>query len=363
MGCNPDHQIWNPSIGIRFSPRAKATQPLYPQLDVVRFIQTSSNDGNENGAVLELAKPSASTQADEASAGQLMDETFTVQLPLREDSSTKVPTDELPPQKSPEGPIETSKKVAPPSTSLEYQMSSERFHDARQSPRGSPASYWSYNMYRKVQDEGNTTNVKVHYCKSKHAMEGVCKQYFQGHDVLGFDLEWHPGASAKSGPRLNVSLIQLSSESHVGLFHVALFPKDDFIAPTFRQIMEDANVSKVGVSIKADCTRLRNYLDVDTRGILELSHLYKVVKYSQEKRPSLVNKRLVSLATQVEEYMHLPLYKGDSVRSSDWSRPLNQRQIACRIPVFSSIDSCSKVDTSPRLGFRCLCWRPAVSRT
>jgi hypothetical protein len=272
----------------------------------------------------------------------MIDETFTVQLPLREDSSTKVSADNLSPQKSLEVSEESNKRVVPPSTSLDYQISSERFYDARKSPQGSPASYWSYDMYRKVEDQGNTTNVKVHYCRTKHAMEGVCKQYFQGHSVLGFDLEWQPMASSKDGPRQNVSLIQVASESHVGLFHVALFPKDDFVGPTFRCIMEDANVSKVGVSIKADCTRLQKYLDVNARGLLELSHLYKVVKYSQEKRPSLVNKRLVSLATQVEEYLNLPLYKGGSVRSSDWSRALNQNQIACEIPYSLSSARCLK---------------------
>jgi hypothetical protein len=57
------------------------------------------------------------------------------------------------------------------------------------------------------------------------------------------------------------------------------------------------------------------------------SHLYKLIKFSHSKEPKLINKKLVSLATQVQEHLHLPMYKGEGGRSSDWSRPLNLEQI------------------------------------
>ncbi|KAG7119576.1 Werner syndrome ATP-dependent helicase like protein [Verticillium longisporum] len=216
----------------------------------------------------------------------------------------------------------------PPVTSLAFNISAAAFAKAQQAPAGTPDSYWSHTFYRGRDVDGLEQNVKVHYCKSKHKMERVC-QYFLDEKVLGFDLEWQPSASKSSGPRRNVSLIQLASPSRIALFHVALFPgaDDDLMAPTFRQIMEDPDVTKAGVNIKGDCTRLRNWFDVGTRGTFELSNLYKLVKHSTSGRVDLVNKRLVSLATQVQDCLGLPMFKGPDVRSSDWSQALNMQQI------------------------------------
>ena len=85
-----------------------------------------------------------------------------------------------------------------------------------------------------------------------------------------------------------------------------------------------------GVAIKADCTRLRKFLGIDTQGIFELSHLYKLVKYSSEDVKK-INKTLVSLAQQVQEHLQLPLAKGD-VRMSDWSntQDLTYEQTRCK---------------------------------
>jgi hypothetical protein len=218
-----------------------------------------------------------------------------------------------------------------PDNALPYRMSAETLERAKKFPTGSPGSYWSHTMYQNLDDsDAQHHKVKVHYCTSKHTMEHVCKKYFVGEKVLGFDMEWSPWANRNSGPRQNVALIQIASPSRIGLFHCAVFPKDDFIGPTFQQIMGDANVSKVGVAIKADCTRLKKYMGVETRGILELSHLYKVIKYSRERRPDLVNKTLVTMSLLVEEILKLPIYKGDSVRTSDWTKPLKTQQISCK---------------------------------
>ncbi|TQS31427.1 hypothetical protein Golomagni_08287, partial [Golovinomyces magnicellulatus] len=158
-------------------------------------------------------------------------------------------------------------------------------------------------------------------------MERVCKKYFVDEPVLGFDLEWLAYARKGSGARDNVSLIQMASPGHIGLFHVAVFEKEgDFVAPTFKEIMENSNIKKVGVHIQADCTRVRNYLGVQSKGVFELSHLFKVVKYTG-KQQRLINKVPVALATQVQEILGLPMYKEPSVRSSNWSKALNEAQL------------------------------------
>lgn len=223
----------------------------------------------------------------------------------------------------------------PPST-ISFKMSEEIFRGAKNAAPGSPESFWSHALYRGPEVDGVEPKVKIHYCRSKNTTQRVLEQYFMDKKLLGFDIEWKLEAHRNGGIKKNVSLIQLASEDRIALFHVALYSGDgveNLVAPSLKAIMEDPSISKVGVAIKADCTRLQKFLDIRARGIFELSHLYKLVKFSSSKDYNLINKRLVSLATQVQEHLHLPLFKGE-VRSSDWSRELAMDQI-----VYAAADS------------------------
>lgn len=213
-----------------------------------------------------------------------------------------------------------------PHPPLAFRIPKDVLQKAKDAAPGSNESFWSYKMYLGPQNQ----EVKVHYCKSKQTTERVA-QYFLNEAVLGFDIEWKPESTKNSSVKNNVALIQLASESRIALFHIAAFPKDtvpDLVALTLKEIMENPAITKVGVAIKADCTRLRNFLDINPRGIFELSHLYKLVKYSISGDLSQINKRLVSLSTQAEEYLELPIFKGE-VRASDWTQFLSIEQIKC----------------------------------
>ena len=185
-------------------------------------------------------------------------------------------------------------------------------------------AYWSYALYTGPKNE----KVKVHYCKNKSDTERVA-QLFLGQEVLGFDIEWKPNAQAKDGVKKNVSLIQMASEERVALFHIARYADslsvDSFVAPTLKAIMESPDITKVGVAIKGDATRLRRFMSIQSRGIFELSHLYKLVKFSGINAKN-IDRKLVRLATQVKEHLGLPLSKGDT-RVSDWSLDLNLDQV------------------------------------
>ena len=185
---------------------------------------------------------------------------------------------------------------------------------------------WSYDLYTGPKNE----RVKVHYCKNKLDTERIAK-LFLDEDVIGFDIEWKSNAHAKDGAKKNVSLIQLASEERVALFHIARYRDEEslegLVAPTLKDIMESPHITKVGVAIKGDCTRLRRFLGIESRGLFELSHLYRLVKYSGGDTSS-INKKLVNLATQVEEHLGLPLSKGDA-RTSDWSLALDITQVQC----------------------------------
>jgi len=220
----------------------------------------------------------------------------------------------------------------PPLATLSYKVPDAAFRAARLAAPGTPPSFWSYALYRGPGADGaGDARVKVHYCRSKHTVERVC-QYFLKEKVIGFDLEWMPDATRWQGARRNVCLAQLASESRVALFHLSLFPKkDDLVAPSFKRIMEDPEITKAGVWIKGDCTRLRTYLGINSRGLFELSHLYKLVKYSRSGDYGAINRKLVPLATQVQDCLGLPMFKGQDVRSSDWSKPLRMDQIICAL--------------------------------
>ena len=231
----------------------------------------------------------------------------------------------------PEIPADPRWDVLPEQNGQEWKMTEELFQAAKDADTGTPESYWSHSLYRGPAEEGKEPKkVTVHYCRSKDTTDRVLKRYFADSKVIGFDIEWLINAGSNAGPKQKVSLIQVANEERVALFHLALYPgnkKEDLVSPALRQLMESPDITKVGVAIKGDCTRLRNNLDIDSQSLFELSHLFKLVKYSESKEHKLINKKLTSLATQVQEHLHLPMFKGGEVRSSDWSRALNLEQI------------------------------------
>ena len=209
-------------------------------------------------------------------------------------------------------------------TPLGFHIPAEKLQRASEAPLDSMEAYWQYTLYQGP--GGEEDKVKVHYCKSKESTERVA-QLFLDEEVLGFDIEWKASSSAADGISKNVSLIQLASERRVALFHIARFhgtSVNDYVAPTFREIMESPTITKVGVAVKGDCSRLWKFLRIRSHGILELSHLHKLVKYSCGELET-IDKKLVSLASQVREHLQLPLWKGE-VRSSDWSEDLDYQQ-------------------------------------
>lgn len=222
-----------------------------------------------------------------------------------------------------------------PETNSHFRMTKELFQAARQAEPGSAASFWSHRLYRGPDIDGIPSRPTVHYCRSSSSTEKVLQNHFMNCKVVGFDIEWKADALKFHGPRANVSLIQLANEERIGLFHIALYPQGDtLVSPSLRKILEDPTVSKVGVSIKSDCTRIRKHLDIECRGLFELSHLFKLVKFSQNREFGLIDKKLVSLAKQVQEHFYLPLFKGGDVRNSDWSNKLQLHQM-----VYAAADS------------------------
>ncbi|ORY71189.1 ribonuclease H-like domain-containing protein [Pseudomassariella vexata] len=322
----PSHQLWHPSRGICFSPSPQRTPLESPR----SFSNAAATESEEQATALE-------SKQGEGLLGQHIGEPVTDPTLPTSDAVLAAPDNEVaaggniaveviePENAIAESPA-TSNDI--PYPALDWKVSEELFRAAKNAAPETPESYWSYRLYRGPNAEGPDEKVKVHYCRSKHTAERVCQEYFVNEKVLGFDLEWVADATKWQGVKRNVSLIQIASPSRIALFHVALFPKsDDYVAPSFKKIMEDSKITKVGVWIKGDATKLRTYMGIESKGLMELSHMYRLVTYSKTGQFKAINKKLIPLATQVQDYLHLPMFKGQNVRSSDWSQPLGMDQI------------------------------------
>ena len=206
-----------------------------------------------------------------------------------------------------------------------FHIPKSKLEKALDSIPGSAASFWQYTLYEGPGVEKE--KVKLHYCKSNESSEAVL-QMFLNEEAVGFDIEWMAQAKSTDGIKKNVALIQLACEERIALFHIARYPGpetvENLVAPTLKRIMESPDISKVGVAIKGDCTRLKNYLNIHCQGLLELSHLHKLVQYCSG-RINKVDRRNVRLAEQVQQHLKLPLHKGD-VQTSNWSRDLDYQQ-------------------------------------
>lgn len=344
------HQVWHVSRGIVF---AGGSNVVYPRLPQVRHHSAPAAVASEGDPVC-LSPPlptvPSTTNAPEKLAagqepgnahGEPVIPVVTTATTTTVNAISVIPTsafveegaakqDGPPAQDVAETPKpKNAAPVIPPHTPLDFKIPDKVYQDARNAAEGSPDSFWGYAMYRGADDDAK---VKVHYCTSSATTERVIKRYFMHEEVLGFDLEWMANVSKSSGARKNVSLVQLASPSRVGLFHIAVYPGNDIlVAPALKELMENPAITKVGVSVKGDCTRLAEFLQIKARGLFELSHLYKLVKYSQSGEHTLINKKLVSLATQVKEYLGLPMFKGLDVRTSNWTKSLRMDQIMCQL--------------------------------
>ncbi|KAK3899497.1 ribonuclease H-like domain-containing protein [Staphylotrichum tortipilum] len=352
------HQVWHVSRGIVFAGGSTVVYPRLPQQKdystpaaaefpteagaglptVLSTTPAPSNlpvrppAGNAQISTPALAAAANTALAAVAGAAAKGDEGVMT-------NTTEPKSEEDPKAKEESKPKDTG-PILPHFTPLEFKMTNEAFQKAIKAAEGDPHSYWSYDMYRGPGSDGALdAKVKVHYCTSSATTERVIKEHFKDEKILGFDLEWMANASKNATARQSVSLVQLASPSRIGLFHIAAYPqKDKLVAPALKALLEDPDITKLGVSIKADCKRVSQFLGIDVRGQLELSHLYKLVKYCKSDEHARINKVLVSLANQVKEHLGLPLYKGSDVRESDWSKALNMQQI-----MYSSSDAYAAV--------------------
>jgi ribonuclease D len=199
---------------------------------------------------------------------------------------------------------------------------SYRLKDSEHNTTG-PKRWWSYALYRGPSDKP----VTILYSKNKAESEAIAKRFLH-EPVVGFDMEWPWDSHKRHRLQEMVGLIQVACEDKIGLFHIGLHPgttTEELIAPSLRMLIESPAITKTGVCIlKADMSRLTNFFKLRPKGALELSHLHRLVTFGGQQ-PELVNTKFIALDKLVEQHLGLPLSKG-SVRTSNWSKALNQKQ-------------------------------------
>ncbi|KAL7274684.1 hypothetical protein RUND412_002406 [Rhizina undulata] len=191
---------------------------------------------------------------------------------------------------------------------------------------GSVNRFWSHSLYK---SEDGKRDIKVHYCTNTNQFEQAASLFFED-AVLGFDMEWAPFSHGQQLKK-NVSLIQIANETDIALFHVARvkeyqntkLPLKGILPEGLNNLLESKTILKTGVNVAGDITRLQKYFDVTPAGIFELSDLHNTL--IAEDPEKAVSRKLVALSNLAHKYLSLPLRKG-SVRTSDWSKPLNHNQ-------------------------------------
>lgn len=206
---------------------------------------------------------------------------------------------------------------------LLYQIPANTLEKALVTGTTKRPEYWSYSMYEHI-----TTGQppELHYCKNLEESEACAKKFLQD-TLVGFDLEW--AIQGRKTIKRNVSVIQLASETRIAIFHIALHAGEtveELLAPTLKKILESTSITKAGVNIKSDCTRLLNNFGVKSRSLFELSHLHQLVTL-WEHSPSSINRSAVALKELVEQHLLLPMHKGD-VRTSAWDTRLTNEQLS-----------------------------------
>jgi len=100
--------------------------------------------------------------------------------------------------------------------------------------------------------------------------EIAVRQIREAHMLVGFDTETRP--SFQKGVSYKVCLVQLSVGQVCYLFRLN---KIQQLPACLKELLEDANVVKVGLSTQDDFKNLRRWCDLTPRGFIELQQLVK----------------------------------------------------------------------------------------
>lgn len=133
------------------------------------------------------------------------------------------------------------------------------------------------------------------------------------------------------------SVLQFSSPCHILVIHIAAFPTegdmvnlDQLRSPRLKALLKSPDIIKVGVGLDGDGMQCAHYLNILPAGLLDLTHLDKVIGGR-----TATAKQLVGLERLCRDYFGCKIYgkqprkqEGNYLQTSDWSLPvLSEGQI------------------------------------
>lgn len=132
-------------------------------------------------------------------------------------------------------------------------------------------------------------------------------------DAIGFDTESKPTfakGEASTGPHL----IQLATDRHAYLFHVAQLEASDDL----RRILESRQVLKVGFDLRTDVERIESKLGISTVNVVDLA-----IALQDEH-----HRRTVGAKGAVTRFLGMTLHKSKKTTTSNWANSaLTERQL------------------------------------
>jgi ribonuclease D len=108
----------------------------------------------------------------------------------------------------------------------------------------------------------------IHLIESQSGCDSI-RHFISNEPVLGFDTETKP--SFKKGRNHQVALLQLATHDQAFLFRLNKMRLPTFII----RLLEDENITKVGVALKDDLTGLKRIMPLSPSGFIDLQQFVK----------------------------------------------------------------------------------------
>ncbi|CAN0127312.1 unnamed protein product, partial [Ectocarpus sp. 12 AP-2014] len=146
----------------------------------------------------------------------------------------------------------------------------------------------------------------------KAAVDMIRKQAEANNGILGLDIEWE--ISAAGAPPSPPATIQLAAGKRVVIFHILHGQRSvpGELPDPLVELLEDTKLTKTGVGIKGDCTRLTSYYGV------EVAHAVDLRSLAVERKVELGLRR--GLADLCVHLLGKQLPKDPTVRLSKWNK-------------------------------------------
>jgi hypothetical protein len=106
-------------------------------------------------------------------------------------------------------------------------------------------------------------NVLVNVATAPADVRKAC-HVLETNSVLGFDMEWNANRRVPGMPTAKVACVQMSTSTQCFVFPI--IHMSNATRSIVAAILEDENITKVGLNCKADATRLRNSHSIQCAG-------------------------------------------------------------------------------------------------